>query len=337
MTSDDAHALPRKRRVRWTLLALLWVWAILIFLMVDLFFNVDEFDAIRPRAEVYRATRYAAHQMVGEPYVDDDFGSPEASIVPTGALAAAKSEEAQRLEAAMEEVQRLAAEGSRDELERVAREADDPRIRILALRALADLGGAEARPVLLRAIERVDETDPVRKQAARFVGRTGEGAFEALEEIRGTAQSEAARAGAVLGLGELGSERAAERALELATDEEGDLRAAALKALARMTTEEAAPVLIRAVGDFGRSEEARAASCRALGVGKRVEAVEVLTGVLSRSENPPSVRASAARSLGIIGRTEALAAVEAATRDPDPDVSRQARMARSRLKHLEER
>ena len=61
-------------RVRWQLLALLWVWAVLMFAVVDFFWNVSEFDAVRPRAEVYRSMRYAGHKLVGVPYHDGDFG-----------------------------------------------------------------------------------------------------------------------------------------------------------------------------------------------------------------------------------------------------------------------
>ena len=71
MTTDS----DRRPRVRLTLLVLLWIWAACIFLTLDLFLNVSEFDAVRPRAEIYRAMRYTAHAMVGEPYQEDDFAA----------------------------------------------------------------------------------------------------------------------------------------------------------------------------------------------------------------------------------------------------------------------
>lgn len=68
-------ATDAKRRVRWTLLALLWVWAGCVFLVIDLFLNVEEFDGVRPRARMYRAMRHVAHEMVGERSRDPEFES----------------------------------------------------------------------------------------------------------------------------------------------------------------------------------------------------------------------------------------------------------------------
>ena len=67
-----------KPRVRKTLLLLLWIWALCVFLTLDLFLNVREFDAIRPRADIYRGMRAAAHKMIGEPYLEDDFAVADA-------------------------------------------------------------------------------------------------------------------------------------------------------------------------------------------------------------------------------------------------------------------
>ena len=67
----------KKRRIRPVLLVLLWAWAIVVFLVIDLFWNVPEFDGVRPRAPLYQGMRKAAHEMVGEKYVD-----PEAPAEP---------------------------------------------------------------------------------------------------------------------------------------------------------------------------------------------------------------------------------------------------------------
>ena len=45
---------------------LLWVWAACVFVIVDLFWNVEKFDSARPRSSLYRGMRIAAHRMVGE-------------------------------------------------------------------------------------------------------------------------------------------------------------------------------------------------------------------------------------------------------------------------------
>jgi len=61
-----------RRRIRPTLLVLLWVWALCVFTVVDLFWNVPEFDTVRPRSVAYQSMRYAAHDLVGEPYRDGE-------------------------------------------------------------------------------------------------------------------------------------------------------------------------------------------------------------------------------------------------------------------------
>jgi hypothetical protein len=61
----------RTKRVGWRLLALLWVWAALMFLVVDLFLDAPGLDRVRPRAPIYRAMRMTAHEMVGETYREE--------------------------------------------------------------------------------------------------------------------------------------------------------------------------------------------------------------------------------------------------------------------------
>ena len=69
---------PAKRRVRPTLLILLWAWALVVFVAIDLFLNVPEFDRVRPDARIYQGMRMAAHDMVGEPYEGDGAAAAEA-------------------------------------------------------------------------------------------------------------------------------------------------------------------------------------------------------------------------------------------------------------------
>jgi hypothetical protein len=49
------------------LLALLWIWVVAVAVVIDLFWNVDEFDGIRPRSSLYRGMRVAGHKLVGVP------------------------------------------------------------------------------------------------------------------------------------------------------------------------------------------------------------------------------------------------------------------------------
>ncbi|HEX5135553.1 MAG TPA: hypothetical protein VFY93_01145 [Planctomycetota bacterium] len=69
----------RGRRVGWRLLILLWIWALLVFTVVDLFRDVPQFDRVRPRAPLYHAMRAVAHDIVGEPWP----GTPAAGPLAT--------------------------------------------------------------------------------------------------------------------------------------------------------------------------------------------------------------------------------------------------------------
>lgn len=63
-----AVARVTSRRVRPLLLVLLWIWAACVFLVLDLFLNVEALDDVRPRSTLYRGMRKVAHEAVGEPY-----------------------------------------------------------------------------------------------------------------------------------------------------------------------------------------------------------------------------------------------------------------------------
>jgi hypothetical protein len=77
----------RRPRVRLLLLVLLWIWAACVFLVLDLFLNVETLDSVRPRSRLYRGMRIAAHKLVGEPLVEDDTEPGE-----TGGVAPADEE-----------------------------------------------------------------------------------------------------------------------------------------------------------------------------------------------------------------------------------------------------
>lgn len=100
----------QKPRVRLRLLLLLWVWAALMFVVVDLFYNVPEFDRVRPRADAYRALRYTAHEMVRRSYTEDDeFGRTSLTSRVQGTWS-----DSQALAEAREQVRVIASEGNRD-------------------------------------------------------------------------------------------------------------------------------------------------------------------------------------------------------------------------------
>ncbi len=321
---NDRKAKPR---VRGTLLVLVCLWAVCNFMVVDLFLNVPEFDGIRPRAQLYRAMRYAGHEMVGEPYYDDDFGGAGGAV----RLVAVKHEAARRLADELAAVRTMKDPAA---LRFRAQDAADPRVRIVALRALAQRFGPEAQDTLLAVVRDEQEILKVRKQAARFLGRTGPTVEGDLERLLDSDLPLQVRAGAVLGLGELGSAFAAERLLALAGDETSPFRTVALEAIARISTAEAAPLLRQAALASERRPDTRRAACRALWRVKDPATVQTLCTVLADASTPPEVRAMAADSLGRLGRPDALEIVAAATRDADPQVARKARLAQTRLAHV---
>ncbi len=81
------------------MLVLLWIWAICIFTVVDLFRNVDEFDGIRPRSKLYRGMRVAAHKMVGEPIRAEATGTAHGTPA-VARTSDGQAEKAERLAAA---------------------------------------------------------------------------------------------------------------------------------------------------------------------------------------------------------------------------------------------
>jgi len=157
-----------RRRIRPLLLALLWIWAACIFVVIDLFLDVPEFDRMRPRSALYRGMRDAAHEMVGEP---------------TGARSGAADEFDVRFPAyARLGHGRSAADVDTDtvaharRLLRIARDPADPE-REAALAELARCTGYGARPVVREALW--DDDPAVRDAAIEAIVRA-----RSLDELR---------------------------------------------------------------------------------------------------------------------------------------------------------
>lgn len=297
-----------RRRVRPHLLVLLWIWAALVFVVLDLFLNVPEFDGIRPRAPLYRAMRMTAHELVNEPYLED-----------------APAITAPSLGSALLATERATFEGLR---ERGWGEGEDPRVRIKALRLLAERFPGEARPALLRVVRDDSDSPKVRAEAARFLGRTGPGALTDLEVL---AQARETSDGALRGMGDLGTAAAAEALLRWAKT-----RPVAREALARVANPDAVPVLAQAAQDRQVDAQTRGAACRALGRTKAPDATAVLVALLETRGEPPAVRAAAAEALGRQGRREAAKAVARARNDPARTVAAAALRASQRIEGLAE-
>jgi hypothetical protein len=167
----------RKSRVRARLLILLWIWAATVFVVVDLFLDVDAFDGFRPRSSLYRGMRVAAHRMVGEPVAGRGTRYWTQPVVAT---------RAQRLRALLGElalVRELAREHDHAQLHAYAVGGRFAQTRVAALRALTDVLGERARPALLAQARDADEVDYVRGEAAALIGRTGQGASDTLKAL----------------------------------------------------------------------------------------------------------------------------------------------------------
>jgi hypothetical protein len=161
------------RRIRWTLVVLLWLWVGCIALVLDLFWNVSVFDRVRPDATLYRATRYVAHRLVGERYAEDDaFGRTTPEVAPyrperTSTIRLTDYRVGPKPDAATPAGARML-----DGLARVARTSPDPKLRIAALRSMARMFKADARAELERASNDDDVT--VRAAAVGFLEETTE-------------------------------------------------------------------------------------------------------------------------------------------------------------------
>lgn len=322
------------RRIRPRLLILLWIWSACMFTVVDLFLTVDEFDGVRPRAPLYRGMRIAAHKMVGEPYYDfaeDAAPMPRAPGQPD--VAPGDPDELQR---ALDDVYRLRDKRDFGALRARARTAADARVRIAALRGLVAVSQWRSRAVLTEVTYDGDETDKVRIEAARLIGRTGEYALGRLDELVAADLPERVRCGAVLGLGELGDRVATERLLALLEGPVSRVRIAALDALQHVSRPDAAELLAEKAGDAGLPADVRAAACRALARTKSSD-VEALTAILADRTAPAVVRAEAVATLGRLRCPQALEQVNQACSDSDRAVARLARIARTRLQHVQVR
>ena len=190
-----------RKRIRATLLALLWVWAICIFLVLDLFLNVAEFDRVRPRAESYRAMRFVAHQMVGEPYrEDDEFAAAAASEAAPRPVVTQEADPLAEVRVELATVRELQRRRTFDGLCKQATTAKHAIARIAAIRGLGNLFGARSREFLLERVHNEKEDDKVRAAAARYLSKTGDGARDLLGALARADLPDAVRTGAVHGL-----------------------------------------------------------------------------------------------------------------------------------------
>ena len=248
-----------KPRIRPLLLILLWIWAGCVFLVVDLFWNVPEFDRVRPRAPLYGGMRRAAHEMVGE-----RFRARAGERDGVGIAFFAAEREPARDADTVAEARRLL---------RLARDSAPPD-RAAALAAFADCTGYGARPVVRDALE---DTDPaVRAAAVEAIVRAG-----ALDELR-LLPPEA--------LAELAARAQAPRSLEqlraaVAGADTLDARLVALEEMANRYGLDARPDLLEQLRREDAEPRLRRAAARLLAM-TGPDAIELLVRTMNERDEP---------------------------------------------------
>jgi len=156
----------KTRRVRPLLLVLLWIWVIAVAVVVDMFWNVDEFDGIRPRAKLYRGMRIAGHSMVGVPVKEARYPLRRWR---GRLLTEAKTPEDVR---AMVTFCRQAGYSDVRALKKVALTAKDPLAVGNAIRALGRLRKVAQDAKLVGLLE--DERTRVRHETVLALGESGD-------------------------------------------------------------------------------------------------------------------------------------------------------------------
>jgi len=235
--------------------------------------------------------------------------------------------------------------------------ADDHRVRSAAANALADLKDTAAAPALLAALTgddafvlagvlralkplRVPQAEypalnylehpaaAVRREAVGVLGYLH--AESALPRLMSTARNDEdseVRLSAVGSLVYGQPETVAASLVDALADPHWQVRAEAAVALGKLGIDEAVPPLVAATSDDFWQVREKAAE--ALGKLRAVAAVDAL-GECTRDE-VANLRKTAIGALGEIAHPNARPFVEAALRDPDPDVRKLARWARDRL------
>lgn len=233
-------------------------------------------------------------------------------------------------------VERYRAQRAVGPLTELATGAADSRLRIRALAALVEVAVEHARPTLRAVAEDAAETDKVRREAARFLARSGSDAEAVLVELLRSDLPARVRGGAVLGLAEIGTTGGAARLYEMATSPTDPMRLESAEALGRVRNPAALDVLAERLSAEGDPverllpESVRGALCASLSRARHPEARALLERRL-RQDGSPSVRAAAARALGILQSRDAREALLQAREDAESSVTTAVELALSRL------
>lgn len=192
---------------------------------------------------------------------------------------------------------KIGREGDIPRLEQVVRDDEDIHVRMNAARAIGDIGGQSALPVLIGLLDHDD---------AELVAAV----INALGSPRHAAACEP--------LGEI--------AVDLKRS--GRLRELAIDSLIRIGTPQTRPWMERALGDYHNGVR----SVAAFGLGKLGDPRSVPALASLADDGSQKVRANAAQALGMIGNGGARAALEKLAEDDDGEVRVTAREALARIR-----
>jgi HEAT repeat protein/cyclophilin family peptidyl-prolyl cis-trans isomerase len=202
--------------------------------------------------------------------------------------------------------------------------------RAAAARAFGRIGSEKALPALLVAVE---DSDPaVRREVLFALGQIG--SAEARDALRRVASSNAAadeRREAVLALGKLRGEGAAEALLPFLADPVAAVRADAALALARTGDSVAAADLKPLLADV--DAQVRGSAAWAAGRLKARTLAPLLRKLLEDAS--PDVRLTASKAVGDVEDADAIAALEKLAADPDWRVRANVATALGRTKSLD--
>lgn len=219
-----------------------------------------------------------------------------------GVLAARASDPDSEVRAAVAEAFFVLGNRAAAGLLRARLKDDNSDVRIAAAAGLHRLGDVRGLTAL------IDETKPLSWGAAR----------NPADELRRMAR-DAARARAVLRLGEAAGNTAKEALLNALKDPAGEVRDAAAVALARLGREDVLDQFLEALRD--EDPEVRAYAIGRLGLVGRAGREKILAAVVDVST---AVRAEAAGALGAYGDPACVSAAARALRDPSGRVRRAA-------------
>ena len=214
--------------------------------------------------------------------------------------------------------------------------AADARVRVAALERLVAILGPQSRETLSARVADAAERGKVRAAAARLMGSTGPGAFDALEAVLRDPHGDAVRSGAVAGLAACADTdaAAATRLGDFLRGPNPTLRRAATHAVTGSRAPAVLDLATAAVTDPALGPESRVALATGLGDARHAKAGPELLRIAEDRTAPSRLREAALDAVGRIGDPSALDQVAALVRDDTPALAARAVAAEQRIRRL---